>query len=438
MSQFRYAFRILFLILFAFSANSYFATKSEHDLLLPAILCFIAVNLMAGFTDFTVRGVRQKLLSHGAECLVIFVWAVVLSIIWHALMLITANGNPGTLLKSAAFCFAAHFILFWNGIISVYCTSVQLGIRHRVVGILCGMIPVVNLIVLRTIITVTLREVFFEAEKDRVNRSREKDKICKTKYPLLLVHGVFFRDSERLNYWGRIPRELKRNGAEIFYGEHQSAAAVKESAAEISCRIKEILEETGAEKVNIIAHSKGGIDTKEAIVKMGMAPFIASLTTVNTPHRGCEFAEYLLNMMPEKAKNKLAEAYNSAARKFGDTSPDFLAAVSDLTASAREAEQEIPEGIFCQSVGSVLKSASGGKFPLNFSYHLVKFFDGENDGLVAEKSFKWGEKYTCLKPSGTRGISHGDMIDLNRENIEGFDVREFYVQLVSDLKIRGL
>ena len=29
------------------------------------------------------------------------------------------------------------------------------------------------------------------------------------------------------------------------------------------------------------------------------------------------------------------------------------------------------------------------------------------------------------------------MIDLNRENIEGFDVREFYVQLVSDLKKAG-
>jgi triacylglycerol lipase len=30
------------------------------------------------------------------------------------------------------------------------------------------------------------------------------------------------------------------------------------------------------------------------------------------------------------------------------------------------------------------------------------------------------------------------MIDLNRTNIPGFDVREFYVELVSDLKNRGL
>lgn len=30
------------------------------------------------------------------------------------------------------------------------------------------------------------------------------------------------------------------------------------------------------------------------------------------------------------------------------------------------------------------------------------------------------------------------MIDLNRENIPDFDVREFYVELVHDLKSRGL
>ena len=69
---------------------------------------------------------------------------------------------------------------------------------------------------------------------------------------------------------------------------------------------------------------------------------------------------------------------------------------------------------------------------------LVRHFDGPNDGLVAEASFRWGEAYTFLTVKGKRGISHGDMIDLNRENIPDFDVREFYVQLVRDLKVRGL
>jgi triacylglycerol lipase len=68
----------------------------------------------------------------------------------------------------------------------------------------------------------------------------------------------------------------------------------------------------------------------------------------------------------------------------------------------------------------------------------VKHFDGANDGLVSEDSFAFGEKYTLLTVKGRRGISHADMIDLMRENIRGFDVREFFVQTVSDLKDQGL
>ena len=77
------------------------------------------------------------------------------------------------------------------------------------------------------------------------------------------------------------------------------------------------------------------------------------------------------------------------------------------------------------------------RFPLNFSYRLVNSFDGNNDGLVGEKSFVWGEHFLMLTVRGKRGISHGDMIDLNRENFDGFDVREFYVQLIHDLKKKG-
>ena len=75
---------------------------------------------------------------------------------------------------------------------------------------------------------------------------------------------------------------------------------------------------------------------------------------------------------------------------------------------------------------------------MNVSYHLVRHFDGPNDGIVREQAFRWGEKYTLLEPAGRRGISHSDMIDMNRENIPGFDVREFYTNLVADLKRRGL
>lgn len=96
-----------------------------------------------------------------------------------------------------------------------------------------------------------------------------------------------------------------------------------------------------------------------------------------------------------------------------------------------------PQGVYIQSTGSCMKKPSGGRFPLNTTNAFVKQFDGENDGLVGYESFKWGSNFIYLKPQGRRGISHGDVIDLNRENIDTFDVREFYVELVSDLKRRG-
>ncbi|MCL1851465.1 MAG: hypothetical protein FWF88_00320 [Peptococcaceae bacterium] len=45
---------------------------------------------------------------------------------------------------------------------------------------------------------------------------------------------------------------------------------------------------------------------------------------------------------------------------------------------------------------------------------------------------------TIVAPSGNKGISHGDIIDLTRKDIPGFDVCEFYVDLVNDLKNKGL
>lgn len=256
-----------------------------------------------------------------------------------------------------------------------------------------------------------------------------------------MVHGVFFRDFEHLNYWGRIPAELTENGAKIYYGNHNSAAAVRDSAKELEARISQIVEETGCEKVNVIAHSKGGLDTRAAIALTSAGDYIASLTTINTPHRGCEFADYLLENIPEAQQKAIEKAYNAGAEKLGDTNPDFMAAVHDLTstncAEFNEEAKDAP-GIYYQSFGSKLNRPSSGRFPLNLSYLLVKRFDGPNDGLVGEKSFTWGEDYQFLTVKGKRGISHGDVIDLNREDIPGFDVREFYVQLVSKLKERGL
>lgn len=416
------------------------------------IICYILILYINFFPTLTARKVsttRNKILEDGIALLQIFLFTTAIEIVCCIAMLIvglpsgedTAFSHPFFWLRQFGLAFFIEFILFWNGILRVYVTSVQLGIKWRVIGAACGLIPIVHLYVLCRIIRIAGNEVIYENEKYLLNQVRAENQECRTKYPVLLVHGVFFRDFRFFNYWGRIPAELKRNGAVLFYGSQQSAASVADCGEELAARIRQIRQETGCDKVNIIAHSKGGLDSRYAISKCGAAPYVASLTTINTPHRGCIFADYLLDKIPDSVCNKVSSKYNAALTLLGDTRPDFMEAVQDLTASACTGRNEVlPDSpqVYYQSIGSRMNAACSGRFPLNMSYPMVKHFDGANDGLVSVDSMKWGSRFTCLTVPGGRGISHGDMIDLNRENIAGFDVREFYVNLVRELKERGL
>lgn len=427
----------------------YLLTGAGAVLCLLGLAAFVYINLRPTAKTAPTKRIRQ--LSAGCELLRLFLITATANVVWMLVLLPSAIRDLGSTgffsglwmmlwMFNAIGIFLVEAIVFWNGMIRVYITSVQLGVRHRVLAALCGWIPFLNIWYLSKIIRITADEVEFETEKWGLDEVRVENEICKTRYPILLVHGVFFRDFRYVNYWGRIPRELMRNGAVVYYGQQQSAASVEDSGKELADRIRQITEETGCEKVNIIAHSKGGLDSRAAIAHAGAAPYVASLTTINTPHRGCIYAEYLLNKVPEAARQKIAAAYNATLKKLGDETPDFLAAVTDLTESAclarNETTPDMP-GVVYESVMSWCRKARNGRFPLNITYPVVKHFDGKNDGLVAVDSARWGMKFTLLEPPGRRGISHGDMVDLNRENIPGFDVREFYVNLVADLKNRG-
>ena len=430
------------LVLIAVSSNAYILIKSSWIYLPVIIFLFILVNIIPSLNVTAKMGIRLRLCWHGVSVLRLFEFSLPISILIHIILSVMWIPDKWTdLLLSALLCTCTLTVFFWNGMIFMYLSSVQLGVRERVLGLLCGMIPVINLVMLDRMLKYTTSEVRFEMQRIALNKNREGKNICKTRYPLFMVHGIFFRDSKRLNYWGRVPAELEKNGAIVYYGNHQSASSVEESAEELSNRIRQIIDETGCEKVNVVAHSKGGLDMRYAIEYCGVSQYVASLVTVNTPHRGCKFADYLLEKAPVKLKCSVANAYNAAFKKLGDTNPDFLRAAKDLTSEVclkRDEEMHFPEEIYTLSIGSKLKKATNGKFPLNITYPLVNLFDGENDGLVGSESFKWGDNYIFLEPQGERGISHGDMIDLNRENIDGFDVREFYVQLVSELRKDGL
>lgn len=455
----KYIMRILEAVLVSILANllllRYMGDAGRQQWLIPQplliwlpclLVLYLVINILPCYANRRLQTAQLRNNADGCELLEIFLISTGISVVyniycWVHLFPTYVPWVWTACIGNALFCILIEAIIFWNGIIRIYLTSVQLGMKWRIIGALCGMIPVVHLIVLGILLRIVRKEIQEENNKLLLNKSRKAGQICRTKYPILLVHGVFFRDSKHFNYWGRIPHELEENGAVLYYGNHGSAASVEDSARELDARVRQIVADTGCGKVNVVAHSKGGLDCRYALSELGTDSCVASLTTINTPHRGCKFADYLLTKIPEVQQQAIAGTYNRTLRRLGDPSPDFMAAVRDLTEEAclRRNERLTDSGkVYGQSVGSKLNHPSGGQFPLNLSNRFVKYFDKSNDGLVGTESFAWGEDYRLLQTTGKRGISHGDMIDLNRENIDGFDVREFYVRLVSDLRERGL
>ena len=306
--------------------------------------------------------------------------------------------------------------------------------------IFCWYIPVVNIIILKKISRSARKEFRFEQAKHELDDLRKENEVCKTRYPILMVHGIFFRDWQKFNYWGRIPKELIRNGAEVYYGGQQSADPIPVSAAELRDRILEVIGQSGAEKVNIIAHSEGGLDSRYAISKLGMDEYVASLTTINTPHYGCKFVDNILSKVSDGLLKFVARRYDRLFTVLGDTEPSFEKGLRELTfENCSKLDDELPDSpkVRYKSVMSKMNGLFSAGFPLNLGYLLNKPYGSGNDGLVTVESALRGENTLMIEHKGKRGLSHGDLIDLFRENIDGFDVREFYVELVKELKDSG-
>lgn len=389
------------------------------------------------------KGADKKLrrLSKAAENIGFSAAALFFQTLAFVLLIAFGGLSFARLTANALQAFAMIFLLGLSGILRLAFSSKQVKLYMYFILWFTWFLPVVNFFVLIYFYRKAKREYRFEQARTELNTKRKKSEICKTKYPILLVHGIFFRDWQAFNYWGRIPAELIENGAEIYYANQQSAESVEHSAAEIARSIEMIIAETGAEKLNIIAHSKGGLDTRCALSRFGMDKYAATLTTINTPHRGVPFADRVLSKVSKKTADLWDNKYNKLFSALGDKDPHFLKGVTELTAArCARFNAMTPDSplVEYKSIGSRMPSFFSSPFPLNFTYLLCRNDSVYgNDGLVTVESMLYWENSEMIPDTKRRGISHGDVVDLMRENIKGFDVREFYIELVKDLKERG-
>lgn len=271
-----------------------------------------------------------------------------------------------------------------------------------------------------------------------------EQEIINLKYPVLMVHGMGFRDRKHINYWGRIPKELEKLGCRIYYGCQDSNASVETNGSVLKSRVEEIIRESGAEKLNVIAHSKGGLDIRYAISTLGIGDKIASVTTINTPHNGSLTVDALLKV-PDVLIRLGSKCTDIWMRILGDRKPNTYSAIQSFrTDCAEKFNRENPdlEGIYYQSYAFVMKHAFSDIF-MWWTYLVVYCFEGENDGLLAPRATKWTNFKGIYRGNSGRGISHCDEIDMRRRRLTrrtGEDVSDmvcFYTDVVRELEVLG-
>ena len=186
----------------------------------------------------------------------------------------------------------------------------------------------------------------------------------KMKYPVLLVHGMGFRDYKHIGYWGRIPKALEAMGCDVHFGRQDSNGDIETNGRHLEERIREILAETGAEKVNIIAHSKGGLDSRYAISTLGMGDKVASLTTMSTPHRGSKTVDKLMKF-PQPLVKFGCFFVDCGYRILGDRKPNTYKTICAFTtaqAAAFNAQNPDDSGVLYQSYAFVMKNPTSDLF----------------------------------------------------------------------------
>ena len=258
-----------------------------------------------------------------------------------------------------------------------------------------------------------------------------------SKYPIILAHGIVVKDLKFFKAFGKIEKTLKDAGYEVYTSRTDGFGSVESNAEQLKEQIREILANCNVDKVNIIAHSKGGLDSRYMIENLDMENSVASLTTICSPHKGSSFATKLYSC-PKWMLKFVAFWINFWYKIFGDKRPNSLEVLRQL--------KEIPDSeyedavkcknVYSQSYSAIMKKSSDD-FVMGVPLRIIQKIEknDESDGLVSVESSKWAEyKGNCLDES----VSHSQLIDFmvgkkKREKIHGF-----YLSICKDLAERGL
>ncbi len=208
----------------------------------------------------------------------------------------------------------------------------------------------------------------------RLRRRIPARRAPRLRHPVVLAHGVLGFDEiaiagRRHKYFRNIAEKLAPLGAQFHHPRLAPTAPVAVRAGELVALVREL----PAARVNVIAHSMGGLDARYAIARLGLEHRVASLVTIGSPHHGTPLADHPLSR---------ATAHVLGLTALQDLAPDALERFNHDV-------PDVPGVAYCSVVG---KSNLAHTNPLLWPTHAyLSRTSGENDGLVPASSQRWGK-----------------------------------------------
>jgi triacylglycerol lipase len=243
-------------------------------------------------------------------------------------------------------------------------------------------------------------------------------KSARLRHPVVLAHGLLGFDKIAIggrdhSYFRGVTNHLMRVGAEVHRPRVPSLASIALRAEELA----RVVRMMPARKVNIIAHSMGGLDVRYAISKLGLADRVASLVTIGTPHLGTPVAD-LGAKLSDLLRLKALLGRVVDVDCFYDLTTERMQQFNRDVADA--------PGVVYGSVIARVERARA--HPLLWATHVyLSERSGDNDGIVPLSSQRWGDVWKQIDADHWGQIGWSD----------GFDALQLYEDLLRELRGRG-
>ena len=282
-----------------------------------------------------------------------------------------------------------------------------------------------------------------------------------TRYPIVLAHGFM---GSPTNFWAflNVADALAEDGHDVYEGEVPPFHSVAVRAQTLSGQVDRVLEETGSDKVNIIAHSMGGVDSRYLISTLGYGDRVASLTTISSPHRGTGIADAVLAVQPGFADDAVDALVRAIGMTFSNEGEEAdlrasLSSISEENMPIFNEENPDDERVYYQSWAGVsavtgfrnseTDEACQGKVTIHdgtydhmdgLLWAVVPFVAGvsvvPNDGMATAESAIWGDFQGCIPADHLDEVGQlSGEPDLDT----GFDHIDFYRTIAFGLAERG-